>query len=116
MNLYYVYILLCSDNSFYTGITNNVERRLVEHNTGLNSTSYTFSRRPVNLVFYENFQNPNQAIAFEKRVKGWTRKKKQALIEKNWDKLKVLSICTNGTNYKNYENTSATLSVTRNKG
>ncbi|MDZ7740550.1 MAG: GIY-YIG nuclease family protein [Bacteroidota bacterium] len=49
---YYVYILQCSDNSFYTGITNNLERRLKQHQAGINPDCYTFTRRPLHLVYY----------------------------------------------------------------
>jgi putative endonuclease len=108
MNLtpYFVYILKCSDNSYYTGVTNNLERRLYEHEHSTDPDSYTFNKRPLTLVFYEAFQDINQAIAFEKKVKGWTRKKKEALIERNWDKLKELAICRNFTShvYHNKDN------------
>ena len=91
MKKYYIYILKCSDNSYYTGITNNIDRRLLEHNNGIDKTSYTFSRRPVCLAYFETFQNPNDAILWEKRIKGWTRKKKEALICGNYKELKRLS-------------------------
>ncbi len=98
---YYVYILKCSDNSYYTGITNNVERRFAEHQSGLNPDCYTFSRRPLELVFAEYFTSPKQAIAFEKQVKGWTRAKKEALIAGDWNKIKTLSQCANVSHSKN---------------
>ena len=101
---YIVYIVKCSDGSYYTGITNNIERRINEHNTSIDETAYTFNKRPVVLVFYEAFKDVHQAIAFEKQVKGWTRKKKEALIENNWDKLKELSICKNSTSHFNWKN------------
>ena len=91
MKKYYVYILLCKDNSYYTGITNNIEKRIAEHNHSPNKTSYTYSRRPVKIVFYETFQNPNDAILWEKRIKGWSRKKKKALINGDFEELKRLS-------------------------
>lgn len=91
MKQYYVYILLCSDNSYYTGVTNDIDRRIYEHELGLITKCYTYRRRPLKLVFYEIFQDINQAIAFEKQVKGWSRIKKQALIERDWDKLVQLS-------------------------
>lgn len=84
MNQYFVYILLCSDNSYYTGVTNNMERRLYEHETGNDPKSYTFKRRPVKLVFHESFNDIVQAIAFEKQVKGWRRAKKEAIINGDW--------------------------------
>lgn len=91
MKQYFVYILLCSDNSYYTGITNDLERRLHEHQTGENIKCYTYKLRPLKLVFYERFNDVNQAIAFEKQVKGWRRQKKEALINGDWDALPALS-------------------------
>ena len=99
---YFVYIVKCSDKSYYTGVTNNVERRVYEHNNSLDDSAYTFDKRPVELVFYQPFQDVKQAIAFEKQVKGWTRKKKEALIEKNWDKIKELAVCINEASHTNY--------------
>ena len=84
MNQYFVYILLCSDNSYYTGVTNNMERRLYEHENGLDTNSYTFKRKPLKLVFQEDFNDINQAIAFEKQIKGWRRAKKEAIINGDW--------------------------------
>ena len=96
-----VYILKCMDNSYYIGVTNNVERRLQEHQSGISKDSYTHNRRPVELVFYENFLNAQSAIQFEKKIKKWTRRKKEALINGEWNKLKEYSICQNETNYLN---------------
>lgn len=91
MKIYYVYIVKCSDNSYYTGFTNDLERRINEHNGGVNPASYTHTRRPVKLVFYNEFNDVNQAIQFEKQVKGWNRKKKEAIINDNWELLPELS-------------------------
>jgi len=102
MKRYYVYILKCSDNSYYTGVTNDIERRLNEHNFGLNKDCYTFNKRPLDLVFCTEFNDVNQAIAFEKQVKGWSRKKKEAIINDSWDDLKKLSECVNETSHKNF--------------
>ena len=103
MKLFHVYIVKCSDESYYTGITNNINRRIDEHNDGISSVSYTFNRRPVKLVFYETFNDFRNAEQWEKRIKGWSRKKKEALIEKNWDKLKEYSVCQNDTHFSNFE-------------
>lgn len=102
---FYVYILKCSDKTYYTGVTNNIELRFKQHNEGFNQSSYTYSRRPVELVFISEFKYIDQAIAFEKQVKGWSRKKKEAIIDDNWDKLKELSICKNdsSTTAKGYK-------------
>jgi putative endonuclease len=102
MKYYSVYILKCNDGSYYTCVTNDIDRRLYEHQNGENITCYTFKRRPLVLVFCENIPNISHAIEFEKQIKGWTRKKKEALIENNWKKLKDLSICQNITSHKNY--------------
>ena len=103
MKQYFVYILLCSDNSYYTGVTNNLERRIYEHENGLDPSSYTFKRRPLKLVFHEMFYDINQAIAFEKQIKGWRRAKKEAIINGDWHyflnylRIKVRNKrCTNG--------------------
>src|SRR3984957_7032941 len=91
MKYYYVYILLCADGSYYTGITNNVDRRVEEHNMGANTSSYTFLRRPVVLKYSECYQFVNDAIGREKQIKGWSRKKKEALINGNIGELTRLS-------------------------
>jgi putative endonuclease len=64
---------------------------MIEHEQGENINCYTFKRRPVKLVFNEVFGDVNQAIAFEKQVKGWRRAKKEAIIDGNWDLLPELS-------------------------
>ena len=91
MNQYFVYILLCSDNSYHTGVTNDLERRLYKHQNGVDPNSYTFKRRPLKLVFSEIFNDPKQAIAFEKQIKGWRRAKKEAIINGDWHLLPELS-------------------------
>ena len=85
-----MYILLCADGSYYIGVTNYIERRLHEHKNGTNRKAYTFSRRPLKLVFEEHFHDINQAIAFEKQIKGWRREKKEALIRRDWGALPEL--------------------------
>lgn len=87
MKFYYVYILKCSDGSYYTGVTNDLEKRLGEHNSNFSVTSYTYKRRPVKLVYSQQFNDINQAIELEKQIKGWSRRKKEALINGDWDKL-----------------------------
>ena len=88
---YFVYIIECSDKSYYTGVTNNIDRRLWEHETGYNISCYTFKRRPVVLKYAERCQDIKQAIAWEKQIKGWSRKKKEALFIENWDEVKRLA-------------------------
>ena len=100
MYSYYVYILNCADDSFYVGITNDIIRRVEEHQEGIISTCYTFRRRPLKLVFQQRFNNVIEAIYFEKRLKGWSRSKKIALINGDFDFLQVLSECRNATHFK----------------
>lgn len=72
---------------FYVGITSNLEKRISQHNLGFNKNSYTFKRRSVKLKWFESFTNPEDAFKIEKQLKGWSRKKKIALINEDWDKL-----------------------------
>jgi len=76
MKIYYIYILKCSDGLLYTGFTNDLDRRFLEHQEGKNSTSFTYSRRPVELIFFQEFTDVNQAIYFEKKIKKWSAKKR----------------------------------------
>ena len=91
MKTMYVYILECSDKSYYIGVSNNAEKRFLEHSTGINRNCYTYTRRPLKFVFSQIFSDPDSAIAFEKKIKGWTRAKKKALIEDKWESLPELS-------------------------
>ncbi len=102
--LYYVYILKCSDQSYYTGITNNLNKRFSEHQEGYYVDSYTYSRRPLELVFYSEFTDPNNAIEIEKRIKKWSRKKKEALINGDFETLVYLSNLKNSLKKINEEN------------
>lgn len=88
--VFYTYILRCSDNTFYTGQTNNINLRLLEHNNG-KVPGYTMYRRPVKLVYLQMFKTRNDAFQFERQIKNWSRAKKLALIEKNKKGLKVLA-------------------------
>ena len=106
MKLYYVYILECVDKFLYTGITNNVARRFIEHQQGLNESCFTYKRRPVELVFYQEFNDVEQAIFFEKKLKKWSRAKKLALATSNFDKLQILSECNNDSHSSNNEITT----------
>ncbi|HTF03716.1 MAG TPA: GIY-YIG nuclease family protein [Bacteroidia bacterium] len=86
-----VYILECSDGTYYTGVSNDPERREREHNEGLDPDAYTYSRRPVKIVWGEFYSSPLLAIATEKKIKKWSRAKKKAIIENRWEDLKQLS-------------------------
>ncbi|WP_298880008.1 GIY-YIG nuclease family protein [uncultured Polaribacter sp.] len=91
MKIYYVYILKCNDNSYYTGFTSNLEKRLIEHQQGKHPESYTFKKRPLTLVFYCEFTNAEMGISTEKQIKKWSRVKKEALINNNFDALPNLA-------------------------
>lgn len=91
MKLSYVYILKCADGSYYTGVTSNLEQRLFRHNTAYYPESYTASRRPLELVFYCEFTDINLAIEKEKQIKKWSRAKKEALINDDFEALANLA-------------------------
>ena len=91
MREYAVYILQCGDGSYYIGVTNNVERRIYEHTIGMNAGAYTCERRPVKLVYSAAFRQILDAIHFEKVVKAWSRKKKEALIRGDIPALRMYS-------------------------
>ncbi|WP_405399482.1 GIY-YIG nuclease family protein [Maribacter sp. Asnod2-G09] len=91
MITYYVYILKCADSTFYTGITSNLTQRLESHESGKYKDSYTNKRRPVTLAFYCEFTDPNMAIENEKRIKKWSKAKKKALIDGEYDDLPNLA-------------------------
>ena len=91
MKTYYVYMLFCREGSYYIGITNDVENRVAQHNLGIDPDCYTFSRRPVVLVYSSAFSEVTEAIACEKQLKGWSRRKKAALARGDWDAIKRFS-------------------------
>jgi len=76
---FWVYMLLCSDGSYYTGHTDNLEKRIAEHQAG-EIPGYTSTRLPVDLVFKQDFPTRVEALAAEQQIKGWSRKKKEAMI------------------------------------
>ena len=100
MKSYYVYILGCADGSFYTGITSKLKQRMTQHAQGYFKNSYTFKRRPLKLSYFLEFNNVIQAILFEKLVKGWTRAKKIALINDDFNTIQLLAECRNFTHSK----------------
>ena len=86
-----VYILRCSDGSYYTGLTKQqIEARVWEHNEGIYD-GYTRKRRPVELVFTETYDRITEAIDRERQIKGWSRAKKEALIALAYEKLPELA-------------------------
>jgi predicted GIY-YIG superfamily endonuclease len=87
----FLYILLCADGSYYVGIARaSLERRLAQHESGAYG-GYTAARRPVKLVYHQEFQNLTDAIAAERQVKGWRRDKKEALIRGEYSLLPALA-------------------------
>ena len=91
MQISYVYILKCADDSYYTGVTSNLDQRMQQHESGFYPDCYTASRRPVELVFYAEFTNIGFAIDKEKKIKKWSRAKKEALINGDFDQLPNLA-------------------------
>jgi putative endonuclease len=87
----YLYILRCADGSYYTGTARQgLEKRIAEHNAGVGG-EFTSKRRPVELAFSEHFESITDAIEMERRVKGWSRAKKEALINDDWDRVRSLA-------------------------
>ena len=87
----WMYILECSDGSYYTGSTNDLERRLAQHLAG-EGANHTKKRLPVKLVYFEAFDRIDEAFYREKQVQGWSRKKKEALINSQHYQLPKLSM------------------------
>ena len=102
----YMYILLCNDDSYYTGSTTDLERRLEQHFAG-EGANHTKKHPPVKLLYYEEFDRIDDAFYREKQVQGWSRKKKEALINGQHDKLPELS-----RNYTQYGETVVSTSST----
>ena len=90
MQSFFVYVLQCSDGSFYTGQTDDLAKRLHEHQMN-HYDCYTSKRLPVELVYYDTFGSRDEAIRAERQIKGWSRVKKQALIDKNFERIQFLS-------------------------
>ncbi|MBU0476018.1 MAG: GIY-YIG nuclease family protein [Bacteroidetes bacterium] len=96
----FVYILECADGSYYTGSTNDLERRLLEHQSG-EGANHTKIRQPIKLVYSKEFSKVSEAFYREKQIQKWSRKKKEALINNNCNKLHELSECQNDSNSRN---------------
>jgi predicted GIY-YIG superfamily endonuclease len=89
---YYLYILRCSDGSYYIGHTDDLAARFAKHQAGTYG-GYTAKRRPVELVFSSRFYSRDQAFVCERQLKGWSRAKKEALIAGDWDLIHELARC-----------------------
>lgn len=88
----YLYILKCADNSYYTGSTKNLELRIYQHQSG-EGAKYTKKRLPVKLVYFEEYERIDEAFSREKQVQGWSRRKKEVLINGEFEKLPSLAKC-----------------------
>jgi putative endonuclease len=88
---FWLYILRCVDGSYYTGHTENLEKRVAEHQASVHPDCYTASRLPVELVFSQSFSSRAGALQAEIRIKKWRRVKKEALIRQDWTELSRLS-------------------------
>ena len=87
---FWVYILRRADQSYYTGHTDNLEKRIAEHESG-ETEGYTSTRLPVKLVFSEQFSTREEALTSEQQIKGWGRKKKEALMRGDWAEVSRLA-------------------------
>jgi putative endonuclease len=97
----YMYILKCSNGSYYTGSTKNLKKRLEEHNRG-EGAKFTKAHLPLELLYYEEFRRIDEAFYRGKQIQGWSRKKKEALINGEMGNLSELS-----KNYTQYGKPSA---------
>jgi len=86
----WTYMLFCSDGTFYTGCTTNLRNRMDQHKEGVYD-GYTKRRRPVKLVWYEEYRDINEAIDAERQIKKWSQAKKRALIKGDFELIQVLS-------------------------
>jgi len=87
---FWVYILRCADNFYYTGHTGNLEERIAKHKARA-IEGYTSTRRPVRLVFSEEFPTREEALTCERQIKGWSRRKKEALMRGDWAEVSRLA-------------------------
>jgi putative endonuclease len=96
----WVYILKCSDGSYYTGKTQDLHMRIAQPENGTYK-GYTSSRRPVKVVFTQSFPTYLEAIRAERQIKNWSKVKKEALIDGRFDILHQLAVCKNKTHFSN---------------
>jgi len=87
----WMYILLCSDDSYYTGSTTDLEKRITQHQSG-QGANHTKKRLPIKLIYFEEYDRIDLAFYREKQVQGWSRKKKEALINGEFDLLPKLAM------------------------
>jgi len=87
---FWVYILRCADGSYYTGHTDNLEQRIAQHQSG-EFDGYTATRKPVTLMFTQERATREEAHRAEQQIKGWSRKKKEAMMQEDWTAVNRLS-------------------------
>jgi predicted GIY-YIG superfamily endonuclease len=87
---FWVYVLRCSDGSYYTGHTDDISKRVAMHESG-QIPGYTHSRRPVQLVFSQDCASREAALTAELQIKGWSRAKKEALFRRDWQEVSRLA-------------------------
>jgi len=88
---FWAYILRCADDSYYTGHSDNLEQRLGQHETGAIPGCYTLDKRPVTLAWSQEFATREEALAAELQIKGWSRRKKEALMRSDWAEISRLA-------------------------
>jgi predicted GIY-YIG superfamily endonuclease len=87
---FWTYMLRCADGSYYAGHTDDIDLRMAQHATGTLG-GYTAKRRPVELVWSDQFMTREEAFAAERKIKGWSRAKKESLIAGDWERIRVLA-------------------------
>ena len=88
--MFWVYIFRCVDGSYYTGHTDDLDTRVCQHHSGA-FPCYTVTRRPLELVWTQDFSTREEALSAERQVKGWSRKKKEAMIRGDWAEVSRLA-------------------------
>jgi putative endonuclease len=90
--MFHCYLLHCADDKYYCGHTDDLQRRVAEHESGA-FTGFTYKRRPIRLVWSDAFQTRDDAKTAEQHIKGWSRAKKKALIAGDWQRISELARC-----------------------
>ena len=99
----YLYILRCSNGTYYVGSTKDLQRRLEQHQSG-EGANHTKKYLPIELVYFEEYDRIDDAFYREKQVQGWNRQKKEALINGAYNNLSKLAECKNDTSHKKFKN------------
>ena len=95
----FMYILECSDGTYYTGSTKDLQKRLWEHRNGYGA-NHTKNRLPVKLVYFEQYSRVDDAFYREKQIQGWGHEKKKSLIQRNYLETHTLAECKNKSHFK----------------